>query len=129
VPVDNVGTCFACGKKNPHGLQLDVRKTPDGVEFEYEPPEKFEGWQGIVHGGIVATMLDELCAWACTARGFDAVTGELSVRYRRPMRVGGRVRGLGRMLTERGRFLLAESRLLDENGNTIAEARGKMMKA
>lgn len=129
MPVDNVGTCFACGKKNPHGLQLDVKETPGGVEFEFEPPQKFEGWQGIIHGGIVATMLDELCAWACTARGFDAVTGELSVRYRQPMKVGHRVKGTGRLAAVRGRLLLAESRLIDENGNIIAEARGKMMKA
>ena len=127
--VENDNTCFACGRSNPDGLQLDIRKTAHGVELDYVPPVKFQGWRGIVHGGIVSTLLDELIAWACTARGFDAVTGELNVRFRQPMRVGGRIRGTGRITREKGKLLIGESRLTDESGAVIAEATGKMMKA
>ncbi|UCG43167.1 MAG: PaaI family thioesterase [candidate division WOR-3 bacterium] len=125
----NDNTCFACGRNNPHGLKLDIRKTDDGVELDYVPPAKFQGWRGIVHGGIVSTLLDELIAWACTARGFDAVTGELNIRFRRPMKVGVMVHGTGRITRERGKLLVGESRLTDEGGAVIAEACGKMMKA
>ena len=128
MPVKNSGGCFACGRSNPHGLRLDIRPTPDGVGFTWTPPDRFQGWDGIIHGGIVATLLDELIAWACTARGFDAVTGELTVRYRRPLAAGHPVRGTGRIVQEKGRLLLGESRLLDESGNVVAEASGKMMK-
>jgi uncharacterized protein (TIGR00369 family) len=127
--VEDNNTCFACGRNNPDGLQLDIRRTADGVELDYVPPAKFQGWRGIIHGGIVSTLLDELIAWACTARGFDAVTGELNIRFRQPMKVGGRIHGTGRITSERGRLLVGESRLTDESGAVIAEAFGKMMKA
>ena len=123
------GRCFACGKDNPQGLKLDVKKTPDGVELNYILPEHFAGWQGIAHGGIVATILDELMAWACTEAGFHSVTGEMTVRFRQPLHTGKPVRGFGRVTDVKGRLLLAESRLLDAEGETIAEATGKMMHA
>lgn len=124
----DVGVCFACGKGNPHGLQLDIRKTAAGVETDYAVPERFCGWQGVTHGGIVATLLDELCAWACTKSGENAVTAELCVRFRQPLRTGETVHGFGRVLEQRGRLLLAESRLTDNSGRIIAEASAKMMK-
>ncbi len=120
-------SCFACGRNNPHGLQLDIRTTAEGVELDYTPPRRFQGWKGIVHGGIVSTILDELLAWACTAQGFDAVTGELSVRFRQAMKVGEPVHGTGRITRSKGRLLMAESRLVDARGRTIAEASGKLM--
>jgi uncharacterized protein (TIGR00369 family) len=129
MPVSDSGTCFACGKGNPHGLQLDIRPTAEGVELLFTPPARYEGWQGIVHGGIVATLLDELCAWACSARGHESVTGRLEVRFRRPTPVGRPLRGFGRIVRERGAMLEVESRLVDENGRTLAEASARMMKA
>lgn len=127
MPVKNSGNCFACGPRNAHGLQLDIRPTADGVEFIFAPPARFQGWDGIVHGGIVATLLDELIAWACSARGLDAVTGELTIRFRQPLPVERPARGIGRITGGKGRLLLGESRLLDESGGLIAEASGKMM--
>ncbi len=122
------GICFACGRANPDGLGLDIRRIDGGVELDYVVPDKFCGWKGVVHGGIIATMLDELAAWACTEAGSNAVTAELSVRFRRPVSTGQRLRGFGRVVEERGRLLLAESRLVDEQGAVLADARAKMMK-
>lgn len=121
------GRCFACGKDNPQGLKLVVRKTPDGVELDYVLPEHFAGWQGIAHGGIVATILDELLAWACTNAGRNCVTAEMSVRYRKPVKTGSPLKGYGRVTGEKGRLLFTEARLLDESGTLVAEATGKMM--
>ncbi len=122
------GRCFACGKDNPQGLGLKVRKTAAGVEVECSLPEQFAGWQGIAHGGIVATILDELLAWACTNAGRNCVTAEMTVRYRKPVKTGNPLRGEGRVTGEKGRLLFAESKLLDEAGNLLAEATGKMMR-
>jgi uncharacterized protein (TIGR00369 family) len=122
------GTCFACGRANPHGLHLDIRRTGSGVELDYVVPEKFCGWKGVVHGGIIATLLDELAAWACTESGSNAVTAELTVRFRRPVSTGQRLAGFGQVVEERGRLLVAESRLEDEQGVVLADARAKMMK-
>jgi uncharacterized protein (TIGR00369 family) len=122
------GRCFACGKDNPQGLKLQVRKTPDGVELDYALREHFAGWQGIAHGGIVATILDELLAWACTNAGRNCVTAEMTVRYRKPVRTGQPINGIGRITEDRGRLILAEARLLDASGQLLAEATGKMMR-
>ena len=126
--IKDTGRCFACGKDNPRGLQLDVRKGPDGVEFDYVPETYLEGWNDVVHGGIVATLLDELMGWACSARGIPAVTAELNVRFRKPLRPGKLVHGFGRVLSERSRLVCVESRLTDQSGAVVAEASGKMIK-
>lgn len=121
------GRCFACGKDNPQGLKLDIKKTPEGVELDYVLPERFAGWQGIAHGGIVATILDELLAWACTNAGRNCVTAEMTVRYRRPVKTGTPLKGFGRVTGEKGRLIFTEARLLNTSGVLLAEATGKMM--
>jgi uncharacterized protein (TIGR00369 family) len=123
------GRCFACGKDNPQGLRLDIRKTPSGVELDYVLPEQFAGWQGIAHGGIVATILDELLAWACNRTDRSMLTAEMTVRFRKPVRTGQPIHGVGRITEDRGRLILAEARLLDQSGRLLAEATGKMMRA
>ena len=128
-PLKDSGVCFACGKHNPDGMQLPIQNRPGFVELDYVVPEKYQGWVGIIHGGIVATILDELCAWAGTNAGHNVVTAELQVRWRKPLRTGRRIHGTGRVIDEKGRLLIAESRLTDETGAVIAEATGKMMKS
>ena len=124
----DTGRCFACGKDNPQGLKLEVRKTPDGVALDYVLPDHLAGWQGIAHGGIVATILDELLAWACTNYGHNCVTAEMNVRYRKLVKTGSPLKGFGRVVLEKGRLILAEARLLDDSGTLVAEATGKMMR-
>ena len=122
------GRCFACGKANPRGLRLPIVEKPDGVELEYVVPEDFAGWQGIVHGGIVATILDELLAYACNQSDRSMLTAEMTVRYRKPVRTGQTIHGIGRITEDRGRLILAEARLFDDSGTLLAEAAGKMMR-
>jgi uncharacterized protein (TIGR00369 family) len=122
------GRCFACGRLNEHGLRLEIRPTASGVEVDYAFEDRFQGWQGIVHGGLVATILDELMAWACRAACKGAVTAEMTVRFRQPLRTGRSFRGEGRIVSERGSVLFCESRLLDSDSNVIAQATGKMLR-
>lgn len=109
-------------------MKLEIRKTGSGVELEFTAEERFEGWHGVVHGGIVCTILDELMVWACTNQGYESMTAAIEVRFRQPLLVGQKVKGLGRVVRERGRLVQTESRLVDTAGNLIAEATGKMMK-
>lgn len=126
--MEDTGTCFACGPLNPAGLKLAIRKTATGVELDYVIPEKYEGWHGIVHGGITATILDELLVWACSSRGIQVVTGELTVRFRQQLPTGSPVHGQGSIIAEHGRLIIAQSRLTDPAGAIIAEATGKLMR-
>ncbi len=122
------GRCFACGRDNPDGLKLRVTRTEDGVETAFTIDERFAGWQGIVHGGIVTTVLDELMAWACSTLGLDSVTAEMTARFRLPMRIGATYRGSARVVEQRGRLVLTECRIVDQAGATVAESTGKMMR-
>ena len=91
------GTCFGCGERNPNGLRM--RFEPDGEESacELSVPERYQSWLGIVHGGMVALMLDEAVGWAAWHAGRPSVTGKLEVRLRQPLKVGERIRVAGRI--------------------------------
>lgn len=71
----------------------------------FTPEQRHEGYTGVVHGGIVTTILDEVMAWALYAEGIWAVTGELWVRFRRPLVVGQATEAFGRLERDRGRVL------------------------
>lgn len=120
--------CFACGAANEHGLHLRIEPTEDGCRTVFTPLRRHEGFPEVIHGGIVATVLDEAIAWACRLRGYDAVTAELSVRYRRPVRVNVPVQVEGRITREHGRLVFAESTLRSEEGEILATASAKMMR-
>jgi hypothetical protein len=56
--------CFACGKANDNGLKLNISEKDDGVWATIEPPAWSQGYHRLVHGGIIATILDEMAVWA-----------------------------------------------------------------
>ncbi|TMG58945.1 MAG: PaaI family thioesterase [Chloroflexi bacterium] len=91
------GHCFGCGPLNPDGLQLKFEPGPDGSVAEYDVPERFQSWAGMAHGGIVALMLDEAVGWAAWHAGHPGVTGRLQVSLRRPLKLGERVRIVGKV--------------------------------
>jgi uncharacterized protein (TIGR00369 family) len=123
-------TCFVCGEKNPHGLKLRLRVDPERGESAAEVvfEERFQGWAGVVHGGLLATVLDEALIYAAGAKGLKCVTGEMTVRYVKPVRTGAPYALRGRFLEDKGRMVLAESELLDADGTQVARATGKLFK-
>ena len=122
--------CFVCGEKNPAGLKLrltvDAARGESAAEVTF--PAHFQGWAGVVHGGLVATVLDEALIYAAGARGFKCVTGEVTVRYVKPVSTGATYSLKGRFVEDKGRIVLAESFLLDARGEEAARATGKLFK-
>lgn len=119
------GGCFGCSASNPAGLQLRFRRRGEGIVADYVIADRFHGAPGIAHGGIIATLLDEVsCAAAAVARDTHVVTGELSVRYRRPCPVEVPLILSARITDERARYLViaAELRRGDE---VLAHSTGK----
>jgi uncharacterized protein (TIGR00369 family) len=109
--VGNEHGCFGCGRLNPHGLRLRFDRDGDGVRAPFTPRPVDEGYDGVVHGGIVATLLDEAMAWSCYAQDAWVVTATIEVRFRRPVAVGVPLRALGRVVRDRGRLLDAAGEL------------------
>lgn len=103
--------CFGCGRLNQHGLRLRFVREGDGVRAAFTPRPEDEGYGGVVHGGIVATLLDEAMAWACYARDAWVVTATIQVRFRRPVAVGVPLHARGHVVRDRGRLLEATGEL------------------
>ncbi len=122
--------CFACGTLNTHGLRLDlhVERGRSWVELAYE--ERFQGWDGIAHGGILATILDEVMAWALVGEDNWGVTARLSIEFKEPVRVGQAIRAEGWITRSRRRIVDTEARMVDAaSGEVLATASGVYMAA
>lgn len=120
--------CLVCGRDNAHGLRLDLYVDPDGgrVSTEYLPGGQHIGFEGVLHGGVLATLLDEAMVWAATwsARRF-CLCGELAVRFRQPARPGEALRVEAWVTTGRPRLILTEGRVVDAAGTVKATATAK----
>ena len=95
---------------------------------DYVVPARFQSWKGVVHGGIVALILDEAVGWAAWHAGHPGVTGKLEVRYRQPLRLGEQVHVVGRV-DEIRRSLVRCTAWIDRSsdGVRIAEATSTLM--
>jgi len=122
--------CFVCGEKNPAGLKLRIRTDAERGESTAEVTfrDDFQGWTKVVHGGLLAAVLDEALIYAAGAKGLKCVTGEMTVRYLKPASTGVAYTLKGRFVEDKGRVVLAESFLLDGKGQEVARASGKLFK-
>src|SRR6056297_2991038 len=83
------GMCFACGDKNPISLHLKFEEIDKNkVRAEFVPGEYHQGYNGIIHGGLTATLLDEAMAHVIGFKGIKAFTAELNIRYRKAIEIG-----------------------------------------
>jgi uncharacterized protein (TIGR00369 family) len=118
-------SCFGCGESNPVGLRLTFQALPDLTVFSTAViGSDYEGPRGCVHGGIIATLLDEAMSKANRARGFRAMTRKMDVEYLRPVPTGEPVRLEGRVLRSEGRKHWTAARVVHSSGKVLAEASG-----
>jgi uncharacterized protein (TIGR00369 family) len=120
------GGCFGCSPSNPIGLRLTFRRAGDAVASTHTIRDDFHGAPGIAHGGIVATLLDEVsCAAVHFLRGSYVVTGELSVRYHAPCPVGRPLTLTARPVAQtHPRYLVVEAEVHDGDV-LVARSTGK----
>jgi uncharacterized protein (TIGR00369 family) len=120
--------CFVCGAHNPHGLRLRFRRDGDEVRADFVPEPQHAGFRGIVHGGILATVLDEAMFWAAaTAKKQFCLAAELNVRFVNKVAVGQKLVCIARLKTDRGRLWESEAELRDEQGTVYARATCKQV--
>jgi acyl-coenzyme A thioesterase PaaI-like protein len=117
--------CFACGTLNAGGLGLALHVEPGRSWTELAIDRRFEGWEGIVHGGILCTILDEVMAWALVGEDNWGVTARMAVEFRRPVEVGAAIRAEGWITRSRRRIVDAAGRIVDaSSGVELATATG-----
>jgi uncharacterized protein (TIGR00369 family) len=121
--------CFVCGDENPQGLAARFYFVDGEARTEIDTREVFEGYRGIYHGGIIATLLDEVMIKALLAEDIYAVTAEMTVKFKRPVRIGERVHFAGRLVRRRGRACFTAGEAVNAEGRAYAVAEGKYVEA
>jgi acyl-coenzyme A thioesterase PaaI-like protein len=107
--------CFACSPDHPTGLRLQFGVDGDEVITRFVPRAEHEGAPGVMHGGLVTTVADEVGCWALIAlRGKFGFTGTMSSRFPRAVRVGREVEGRARIAKESTRVVHVDVRLLQD---------------
>ena len=120
--------CFACGHRNELGLQLTFHREGDRIVAEYRPAERYQGFPGVLHGGILATMLDETMGRTGALRREWLMTGKLDIRYRRPAPIDQTLRVWGEIARERDGAIDAIGAVELMDGTVLAEARGMVVR-
>src|SRR6266496_1066784 len=123
--------CFVCGQRNPYGLHLVFRLENNTIVADFQPREEHQGFPGVIHGGIVAAVLDEaLGRTSMLAEKPEwSMTGRLEVRYRRYVPFGPLLRIRASLESERRQIVQASGKLTlaDDESVTLAEAQGTFL--
>jgi acyl-coenzyme A thioesterase PaaI-like protein len=133
IPLDAALTdnyCFVCGKDNPLGFKITVRylEAELAAETELSLPREFQGWDQVIHGGILATLLDEMMAHAVWRFAGPGLTLNLEVRFHKPLKPGEKILARGVLKTTNGSRRLATgeiTRLAD--GARIASGQSRFL--
>ena len=98
--------CFGCSTTHPTGLRLQFKKLGGEVRTRFTPTDQHQGPPGIMHGGLVSTLADELGAWTIIAlQGKFAFTAQMTCRFHKPLRIGQEISGVGVIANDRSRLV------------------------
>ncbi len=122
VDVEDVDKCFVCGKNNPIGLKLNFQWDGKVARTEFISTELYQGWKGIVHGGIVSCLLDEAMFYAAFFEGMYCVTAETQARFKRPAPVGELLIITGYLTRKNRRMAEAKAAIHLKDGTLVAES-------
>lgn len=116
--------CFACSPHNKEGLQLEFYELGDYIQSEWKPTRQFEGYPGVVHGGIQATLLDEIGAWTMYIKGrCTGVTARMNTKYHKPLEsTQGVITLRGKLRDKQRNICYIDAEILNEKGECCAEA-------
>jgi uncharacterized protein (TIGR00369 family) len=128
--IEYYGYCWICGEKNEEGLQLTFSLDEDAktIQTSFIPTKTYQGYDGIVHGGILSALLDEAMAKLAFELGYNAVTAMLNVRFKNPARVGERLVVRGEITGVNRKLVLAQATIHGEDGRLIAEGDSKLVR-
>jgi len=120
--------CLVCGHDNPYGLHLHLKVDDESgtVSCDFTPTIHHIGFEGIIHGGLLATVLDEAMVWAATWSGKRfCVAGEMNVRFRQSAAIGQPLYVTAAVTSARSRLIEAEGAIRDFSGKLLVESTGK----
>jgi uncharacterized protein (TIGR00369 family) len=122
----NIGdyNCFACSPYNPSGLKLEFWEDKEEIVTKWKPSNTYEGWINVLHGGIQATLLDEIGGWVVMLKLKTAgVTTDMNVQYLKAVKVSkGEITVRGKLELHEGRTAKITASLFDGEGIECAKA-------
>lgn len=121
----NASMCYICGRDNPIGLKMTFFDDgQDMVTSKVTPADHFQGYPGVLHGGVVASILDEVVGRSVMAGDHHRfmMTVNMTVQYRHPVPMGIELTAVGRVLRLKGRIAKAEGQLLLPDETIACEA-------
>ncbi len=121
--------CFACGTDNPIGLNLNFYRVGDAVGTDITLGQNHEGWQDIVHGGIISTLLDEVMSWAIMySKKTYLVTRKMDIKYVRNVAVGTPLTVTGRLVDDSAPpRIRARGEIRDGQGRLLVRSNGEFV--
>ena len=121
--------CYVCGKDNPQGLAVDfdIDRGQKSITGRFTPRRQHQGYEGIIHGGILSALLDEAMVKLAFSLGIPAVTAEITVKFKFPAAPGEELQVSGRITKESRRLIRATARI-ERGPIVIAEATGKLVR-
>lgn len=125
----NEGFCFGCGINNPIGLKLKFTRDGDTLRTEFTPDKTHQGWPGLLHGGILGCLLDEVMSNAAYATGNTCLTASITIRQKKPVEVGVPLVITARITRHRKKLIDTEGRVCLKDGTVVAEGTAKQFVA
>jgi uncharacterized protein (TIGR00369 family) len=120
--------CFVCGKDNPSGFDITFYYRNGRIEANFVPQERHTGYKNVVHGGLLATLLDECMGWSSIlSRKVMCVAAELSVRYKVSAHVGDNLTVHGELVADRKRIINVQGEIVRDDGTVICSGEGKFV--
>ena len=119
--------CVVCGSENPRGLRLCFHSNATGISAVWTPTRDWESFTGIIHGGIVATVMDEAMSKAIIARGWEALTVELRTRFHHRVQPGYALSVFGQVVCRQKRKIRAEASIRNAEDCELAHAWGTFL--
>lgn len=125
----NEGYCFGCGVNNPVGLKLKFIRDGGALCAEYKPDKLFQGWPGLLHGGIVATLLDEVMSNVAYATGKTCLTASMELRQRQPVKIDETLVVTAWITRHRSKIIETAAKICLKDGTVVAESTAKQFVA
>lgn len=120
---DQNNWCFVCGEKNPIGLHLTFREENETYISTFTPGPEHQSYAGMLHGGLVSTLLDEIMGGYLYSKGQKAVTAKLEVRFRAPTPIGQELTICGRIVGKKGSMYDMAGTITLADGTVTAEGK------
>ena len=119
---ETYGNCFVCGERNPGGLRLtfEIDKEKRTLKTIFVGSPIYQGYDGILHGGIISALLDEAMAKLSYELGYEAVTASLEIRFKHPAPMLEPLHVMGEITEVTPRLIKARARVANEEGTTLA---------